>query len=175
MDRCDTRSDQLNMWSDKNARTLDLNPAAAQDNLTWPDAAYGCSAAWLADRALQTLRQAELQMRQGPWSWPQVLSFRQPQRCPPRDGLCAQSTPSRGGRSLDLLSPHSGDSRRAMRDQSRVVTPARGVLSRDGERGRDHVCRPCDRCCKLVDGQYGRRLAPDCRRCRWPRRPGDGG
>ena len=175
MDRCDAGSDQLNTWSDKDAETLDLNPAAAQDNLARPDAAYGCSAAWFADRALQTLRQAKLQTRQGARPWSQILSFRQPQRCPPRDGLCAQGAPRRGGRSLGTLSPHPGDSRRAVRDQSRAVTPARGVLSRGGERGRDHACRPCDRCCQPGDGQYGRRLAPDCGRCRWPRRPGDGG
>lgn len=175
MVRGNARSDQLNTWSDKDERTLDPSPAAAQDNLAWPVAVHGYGAAGLADRALQTMRQAELQMRQGPRSWSQILPFRQPQRRPSRDGLCAQSAPRRGDPSLGTLSPHPGDPRRAVRDQSRAVAPARGVLSRGGERGRDHACRPCDRCCQSGDGQYGRRLAPDRGRCRWPRRPGDGG
>ena len=175
MARYRIRSDQLYTWSDKHAGTFNLNPAAAQDNLAWSVAVHGYGAAGLADRALQTLRQAELQMRQGPRSWPQILPFRQPQRRPSRDGLCTQSAPRRGNRGLGTLSPHPGDPRRAVRDQSRAVTPARGVLSRGGEYGRDHTCRPCDRCRQPGDGQYGRRLAPDCGRYRWPRRPGDGG
>lgn len=175
MIRINPVSDQLNTWSEAHAGTLDLSPAAAQDNPNWPVAKHGYGAARFADRALQTLRQAQLQMRQGARSWAQTLSFHQSQQRPSRDGLCAQSASCRGGRGLGKLSAHSRDSRRAMRHQSRVIAPARDLLSRDGERGQHHACRPCARCRQFGDGQYGRCLAPNSCRCRWRQRAGDGG
>jgi len=175
MIRINTVSDQLNTWSEIHAGTLDLSPAAAQGNLNWPVAKHGCGAARFADRALQTLRQAQLQMRQGARSWAQTLSFHQSQQRPSRDGLCTQGALRRGYSSLGALSSDPGHSRRTVRDQSRVIAPARGLLSRGGERGQHHACRPCARCRQFGDGQYGRCLAPSSGRCRWRRRAGDGG
>src|SRR5216684_3814748 len=83
-------SDQLDTWSDIHeedraccqlAKTPSSPPA--------PTAPAQGDPARLADRALQTLWQARMQMRRRPRPWPQVLSFGELPGIAAADGLCA--------------------------------------------------------------------------------------
>src|SRR5882762_10471416 len=83
-------SDQLYTWSDTNEEKracccLEKTPSSPRA----PVAPTQSDLTRLADRALQTLRQARMQMRRRPRPWPQVLSFGELPRLASTNGLCA--------------------------------------------------------------------------------------
>src|SRR5512145_1914032 len=82
-------SDQLYTWSDKNREPACFELEATPTSAVAPVAAAPGDPARFADRALQTLRQAGVQMRRGPWPWSQVLPFGEPSGLAAANGLCA--------------------------------------------------------------------------------------
>ena len=69
------QSDQSYTWSDGNTKTIDRRLAQTPSSAAAPTATARCHPAWLSHRALQTLRQARMQVCRWPRSWSQVLSF----------------------------------------------------------------------------------------------------
>src|ERR1700729_2076034 len=83
------RSDQLYTWSDKNEKRACCHPEKTPSSSLAPTAPAQGDPARLADRALQTLWQARMQVRR--WSGPrtQVLPFGELSGLAAADGLCA--------------------------------------------------------------------------------------
>jgi len=93
-----------------------------------PAAPARLSAPWFSHRALQTLRQAGMQMRPRPRSWPEVLSLHQLLWRATANGLHPPGPlppDQRVSRQLPSAPPDLG---RDLRDQSRAVTPPPGTL-----------------------------------------------
>src|SRR6267154_2847565 len=82
-------SDQLYTWSDKNEKRAYCRLEEAPPSASSPVAPAQGDLARLADRALQTLWQAGVQMRRRSRPWPQVLPFGEPSRLAATNGLCA--------------------------------------------------------------------------------------
>src|SRR5712692_4034254 len=80
-------SDQLYTWSDKNGKPACCRLEKTPSSPPTPTATAQGDLAWLADRALQALWQAGVQMRRRPRPWPQILPFGEP------PGLAACSSP----------------------------------------------------------------------------------
>jgi len=164
MNRSRLKADQLYTWSDTYA------PEAAQPVLfriaQTPQAtlasvaAPSSPAARLAHHALQSLRQAGMQVCQRPWSWPQVLSLRKLLRPAPADGLRSPGLAHPGHRLRHQLLPVPRDLGRDLRNQPRTVTAPRGALS-DGD-ARGTFCALCfarHGIRRRASGEYGQRLA----------------
>src|SRR5438094_2223674 len=83
------QSAQLYTWSDtheeERACHLEKTPSSSRA----PTAPTQGDLAWLADRALQTLWQARVQVRRRSRSWTQVLPFGELSGLAAADGLCA--------------------------------------------------------------------------------------
>src|SRR5260370_16310472 len=83
-------SDQLDTWSDINEEERACcQPEKTPSSPTTSTAPAQGDPARLADRTLQTLRQARMQVRRRPWSWTQVLPFGELSRLAAADGLCS--------------------------------------------------------------------------------------
>jgi len=153
------RSDQLYTWSDENRKRTCCQPEKAPPSAFAPATAAQGSPARLADRAVQALRQARVQVRRRSRPWPQVLSFGEPLRLAATDGLCAAGISRPGCRIYRPLSPSPRNPGSDLRDQSRTPAPPGGALK--GRYGR--VLRPpsSDRCWvgRRASRQYGRGLA----------------
>src|SRR5207248_3645794 len=67
-------SDQLLTWSDANIEADHRRLAKAPPSAPAPAASAQSCPRWFPHRALQTLRQARMQVRSRPRSWPQILS-----------------------------------------------------------------------------------------------------
>src|ERR1700736_1881945 len=121
-------SDQLYTWSDRDAKENCCRPAKTTPGAAAPTAAIGGDSARLADRALQTLWQAGMQMRQRSRSWAQVLSVGELSGLAATNGLRA----ARGLRPDQGVSGQLSASPRALggdlRDQSRTAAPPRDAL-----------------------------------------------
>ncbi len=90
----------------------------------------------LAHRALQTLRQSQLSLCTGPWSWTQVLPLRELPPTAAANGLRAAGT-LRAGQHLTVeLSARARDPGRDLRDQPGALASSRDTLSECGERDR---------------------------------------
>ena len=126
-------SDQLLMWSAIYAGYLLFTPQTPQAT-TETIARSRNPLTRLTHRTLQALWQARLQMRQWPWSRPQVLLVGKHPRRPASDGLRSPSRLSRCCRALSQLPSGAGDHRRNLRDQSRITSAPRGALRPSGER-----------------------------------------
>src|SRR5580704_2654627 len=83
------QSDQLYTWSDGSAKTIDRRLTQTPSSAAAPTATARCHPAWLSYRALQTLRQARMQVCRRPRSWSQVLSFGELSGPAATNGLCA--------------------------------------------------------------------------------------
>src|SRR5579864_7891706 len=122
----DLQSDQLYTWSDEYRKRaccrLEKTPPIASATVA---PAQG-DLARLAYRALQTLWQAGVQMRRGPWSWPQVLSFGEPLGLAAANGLCAAGVSRPGCRVRCQLPSSPRDLGSDFRDQPRTVAPPGG-------------------------------------------------
>jgi len=125
-------ADQLYTWTDNYAR-----PAAqtgfccftpTQTSAAPAAATARSSTPWFSDRALQTLRQARLQMRSQPRSWPKILSLGQSLRAATANGLHSPGLLPSDHRVSGQLSSASSDFARDLRYQSRAVISARCIL-----------------------------------------------
>ena len=159
------QADQLYTWSDNRATQITeaalVRFAKAPTTAVAPVAPTRAFAARLAHRALQTLRQAGMQMRPRSRSWPQILPLRELFRPQAADGLRAPGV-SRPDHRMSRPSPSGprdlgGD----LRDQSRTAASPRGAL-------RDRHAQPASLLRSdghtngwLVARQYARRLAED--------------
>ena len=157
-------ADQLYTWSDTYAppvaQTNFCRVASTPPTAIAPPAAPRSSFAGLPHRALQALRQAGMQVRPRPRSWPQVLPLGQSLWPPTANGLPPPGLSKPGQRVSRQLPPSPRDLGRGLRHQSRTAMPPRGALS--------HLYEPCTRLAlrsfrsqtrRPTPGQYALRLA----------------
>jgi hypothetical protein len=177
MNRAALQADQLYTWSDTNAHqnahtVFHCRPTTTAPTAITPAATVRSSVAGLAHRALQTLRQARMQVCTRPRSWPQVLPLGQSLWPATANGLHPPGLSKPSQRVSGQLPSSPRDFGRDLRHQSRTATPPRGALS--------HSHEPC--CCLALRsfrsqtrrpalGQYALRMA----RCRTQRRSHRGG
>jgi len=127
-------SDQLLTWSDEDIKANYGRLAKTPPSAPAPAASAQSRPAWLPHRALQTLRQARLQMRPRPRSWPQVLSVGKLSRPASANGLRPARVLRAGERVPGQLPPRSPDLGGDLRDQPRAPAPPRGALKHRHER-----------------------------------------
>src|SRR5579864_319740 len=155
------KSDQLYTWSDRNEETracchLEKTPSSASA----PATPAQVDPARLADRALQTLWQARMQVCRRSRSWPQVLPLGEPSGLAAANGLCAAGVSPPDCRVHRQLSPSPRNLRSDLRDQPRTVAPPGGALK--GRYARSALRPPCINRCRIgrrAPRQYGRSLA----------------
>lgn len=127
-------SDQLLTWSDENTEADHDRLAKTPPSAPAPAAPAQSCPPWFPHRALQTLRQARMQMRPRPRSWPQVLPVGELPRPAPANGLCPARVLRAGERVPGQLPPRSPDLGGDLRDQPRAPTPSREALKDRHER-----------------------------------------
>jgi hypothetical protein len=156
-------SDHVYDWSARSLKQNIVGVAQAPTIVAAEASAVGCGAARLADRALQALRQTELQMCRGSRSRPEVLPVGELSRRATADGLRAAGKSGGHPRARRQLPRGTHDARRGLRDQPRAVTAPRGALRVGGERNVT-AAHPTDRRFRrcAVPRQHGRGMA--CRR-----------
>ena len=153
-------SDQLYTWSDENPEPVHCRIAKTPQRSPAPVAPAAIDPPRFPHRALQTMRQAWMQMRRRPRPWPQVLSVGQLSGLAAADGLCAPRASRSNGRAPGQLPPSPRDSRGNLRDQPRTTSPPRGAL--EAYRAQSGFCPPyTDRCGigRPTPCQYARSLA----------------
>jgi hypothetical protein len=84
-------SDQCYAWSDENTEADYRRLAKAPPSAPAPIAPAQSRPPWFPHRALQALRQARMQMRPRPRSWPQILSVSFPGLRPQMDYVPQES------------------------------------------------------------------------------------
>src|SRR6266851_585280 len=127
-------SDQLYTWSDHNGKRARCQLEKTPSSSPAPTAPAQGDPARLADRALQTLRQAGVQMRRRSRPWPQVLPFGEPPGLAATNGLCAAGVSRPDCRVRRQLPPSPRDIRGDLRDQPRTTAPPGGALKARHER-----------------------------------------
>ena len=127
-------SDHVYDWSARSIKQDIVGIAQAPPELAAGAAAIGRDLARLADRALQALRQARLQMRRRSRSRPQVLPVSELSWGAAADGLRAAGRCCRDPRAGCQLSPGAYGARRDLSDQPRAIAAPRGAVSTGGER-----------------------------------------
>lgn len=128
MEQCGGVSDQFHNWSVRHGNSTDKSAPTpcVVDTTTAVDEA-GVSKG-LADRALQALWQAWMQMRPGARPWSQILSFSQSFRASTGNDLCT-ATRGRAGSGLSCESYDGARTIRGdLRDKPGVVKKAGGFL-----------------------------------------------
>src|SRR6266699_907007 len=155
------QSDQLYTWSDIHEeeraccqleKTPSIPPA--------PTAPAQSDPARLADRALQTLWQARVQVRRRSRSWAQVLPFGELSGLAAADGLCAAGVSRSDCGVCRQPPPGPRDLGSDLRDQPRTAAPPGGALNGRHERSSGHP--PCVNRCWIgwrAPREYGRILA----------------
>src|ERR1700688_1139008 len=139
------KSDQLYTWSDENGRRARCQLEKTPPSSDAPTASAQGDSARLANRALQTLWQARVQMRRWPRPWSQVLSVGEPPGHATTNGLCAAGVSRADRRVRRQLPPSPRDLRSDLRDQPRTVAPPGGALN--GRHERSAARPPCvNRC-----------------------------
>src|SRR5579864_21298 len=137
-------SDQLYTWSDENPEPTHGRIAETPQCAPAPIASAPSDPPGFSHRALQTMRQARMQMRRRPGPWPQVLFVGQLLRLAAANGLCAAGGLRSDGRVPGQLPSSARDPRGDLRDQPRTAAPPRGALkARHAPSGFYH---PADRC-----------------------------
>jgi hypothetical protein len=153
-------SDQLYKWSDEYRKRAYRCLEKTSPSAFAPVAPAQVNPARLADRALQALRQARVQMCRGPRPWPQVLSFGEPPGLAATNGLCVAGGARSSCGVRRQLPPSSRGLRSDFRDQPRTPAPPRGALNGRHERS---CFRPaCIHRCwvgRRAPRQHGRSLA----------------
>jgi hypothetical protein len=159
-------SDQLSTWSDGYSERTRCRTTKAPQRSCAPTAAAEIDPARLPHRALQTVRQAGMQVRRRSRTWAEVLSVGKLSRPAAANGLRATGCLRANCGVSHQLSPQPRDSGNDLRDKPRTSAPSRGALERHHERVNRRRPRP-DRCGIGRRGarQYARVLA------RW--RPGE--
>ncbi len=154
-------SDQLYTWSDRNEeKRACCHLEKTSSGSSAPTAPTQGDPARLADRALQTLWQARVQVRRWPRSWTQVLPFGELSRITAADGLCAARVSCSDCRVCCQLPPGPRDLRSDLRDQPRTAAPPGGALK--GHHARSARRPPCTHRCwigRRAPCQYDRGLA----------------
>jgi hypothetical protein len=175
MRRSQLQADQLYTWTDTHAlptaQTDFCRLASTPSTAIAPPATPRSSLAGFAHRALQTLRQAGMQVRPRSRSWPQVLPLGQSLWSATANGLHPPGLSQPGQRVSRQLPLSTRDLGRGLRHQSRTAMPPRGALSLPHEPCfclalrslRSQTRRP-------APGQYALRLAR--RRTPWRSRRG---
>src|ERR1017187_2925615 len=154
-------SDQLYTWSEINeekraCRHLEKTPSSSRTPVAFPQG----DPTRLADRALQTLWQARVQVRRRSRPWSQVLPLGELSGLAAADGLCAAGVARSDCGVCRQLPPGSRDLRGDLRDQPRTAALPGGVLN--GRHERSFVHPPCVTRCWTgwrASRQYGRSLA----------------
>jgi hypothetical protein len=127
---CGILSDQLFTWSDEHTNRASCSATQTPPCPCASDAARSIYPARLFNREIQAMRQARMQMCRWARTWTQVLSFGELSGPSAADGLRApRGLWASFGVSRELSSD-ARDSGRDLRDQPRVVAPARGTLTR---------------------------------------------
>jgi len=121
-------SDQLYTWSDENPEPVHCRFAKTPHLSAAPVAPTSSDSSRLAHRALQTMRQAGMQVCRRPRPWPQILSVRQLSGHAAANGLCAPGTLRSNSRVPGQLPPSPRNSRGDLRDQPRATASPRGAL-----------------------------------------------
>ena len=135
-------SDQLLAWSVRLDEQVYCCSARAPREAAQAASTLAQHSAWLAHRALQTLRQSQLSLCTGPWSWPQVLPLRELPPAAAADGLRAPGALRAGQYVTGGLSARARDPGRDLRDQPGTLASPRDILSECGERYQSaHRCR----------------------------------
>jgi len=139
MSRLRVRSDQVIMWSDWDAQEILCCAQATPQTAAAEAATTGVRVARLAHRALQTLRQARVQMRRWPRTRSQVLSVGELPGQSSANGLRPSGRSRRDQRTRCQLSSGARDLGADLRDQPRTAAASRGALRHGGERGSNHA------------------------------------
>lgn len=153
-------SDHVYDWSARSLKQNIVGVAQAPASVAAEASAVGCGAARLADRALQTLRQAGVQVRRGSGSRAEVLPVGELSWRAAADGLRSAGTSGSHSCARRQLPRGTRGARRSVRDQSRAVTAPRGALRTGGERNLA-AAHPTDRRFRrrAAPRQYGRGMA----------------
>src|SRR6516164_9414176 len=122
-------SDQLYTWSDENSEPDYPRLAKTPRRSPAPTASTPGDPARVSHRALQTMRQAGMQVRRRSRSWPQVLFVGQLSRLAAANGLCAAGVSRSDGRVPGQLPSSPRDPRSDLRDQPRTAAAPRGALT----------------------------------------------
>ena len=117
------QSDQLYNWSDIHGTRHNESSPAKTKNTPSQASSFADHSARFADRAIQALWQARMQMCGGARPWPQVLSVHQPAREEARDGLHPCGIPGKGENLFGELPQGERDSRRTLLHQPRAFAP----------------------------------------------------
>ena len=153
-------SDHAYNWSAKSIEQILVCVTQAATGFAAQTSAAGCGAARLANRALQALWQAGVQMCRRSRSWPKVLPVGKLSWRATADGLRATGKFGGHPRARRQLPRGTHDARRGLRDQPRAVTAPRGAVRIGGERNvaaAHHPDRRCRRC--AASRQHGRGMA----------------
>lgn len=171
MKRHQLLSDQLKAWSAIHAAAVLSHVTKAPPGAAATITSLARCAARFTHRAVQALRQSWLQMRTGPWPWPEVLPL----------GELPEATAADGLRTAGVLHPRPyrprslptrpRDPRADLRDQPRAAAASRDTLRCRGERDCDAHRR--DR--HSLREHFARQHAPRLARCRAPNREGQFG
>ena len=153
-------SDQLYAWSDEHTERTCRRTAKTPQRSCASTAPAPIGPARLPHRAIQTMRQAGMQVRRRAWTRPQVLSVGELPGPAAANGLRAAGSLRANSGVPHQLSPKPRDSGDDLRDQPRTAAPSRGALERPHKRVTRYRPRP-DRCGigRRASGQYARRLA----------------
>jgi hypothetical protein len=153
-------SDHVYDWSAKSFWQILICVAKAQAIVAAQTAAVGCGAARLADRAIQALRKARMQMCRRSRSWPKVLPVGELSGRATADGLRAAGKSGGHSRARRQLPRGTRGARRGLRDQPRAFTAPRGALRIGGERN-VAAAHPTDRRFRrcAAPRQHGRGMA----------------
>jgi hypothetical protein len=153
-------SDHVYDWSDRSIGKILLCVAQAPTGVAAQIATIGCGAAGLADRALQALWQAGLQMCRGAGPRPEVLPVGELPRRATANGLRTTGKSGSHSGARRQLPRGAHDARRGLRNQPRAAPAPRGALRGGGERNvatAYHIDRR-NRCC-AAPRQHGRDMA----------------
>src|SRR6266545_1868346 len=154
------QSDQLYTWSDYNEEERACcQLEKAPPSPIAPTAPAQGDPARLADRALQTLWQARVQVCRRSRPWTQVLPFGELPWLAAADGLCAAGVSRSDCGVCRQLPPSPRGPRSDLRDQPRTAAPPGGALN--GRHERSSVRPSWVNRCRIgwrVTRQYGRSL-----------------
>jgi len=142
MIRSHLSSDQLDMWSVTNDRSNHRRSQATPQAASAQAATSGLHPSRFLDRALQALRQSQLQVRRRAGTRTQVLPFGELSRIVAEDGLRCPGQLRAGQREPGQLHPDSRDPGTNLRDQSRTAASARAAVRDRGEPGPPVAHRP---------------------------------
>jgi hypothetical protein len=160
MERYRLISDQLYTWSDDFTGKILCRLAKTSPFTATAIAPTNRDPPWLAHRALQTLWQTGLQVRQRPGARAQVLSIGKLSGLSTSHGLCTAGVLRSDHRIPCQLPTNPRDLRGDLRDQPRATTASRGALRGRGGRCTFRARRTVGNGIRRSSpGQYARSLA----------------